>query len=67
MQEPALLYTLKKEKYREMKKFYVAPEAEEVILKLAQPLLTASDPENDDITDGPTPTVENPSDDDLDW
>lgn len=49
-----------------MKKFYVAPEAEEVLLTVAQPLLAGSE-EKEDITDGPTPVIDNPSDDDLDW
>ena len=48
-----------------MKKFYIAPEMEEVLFEMEQPLLTAS--ESDDITDGPVPTVDNPTDDDLDW
>ena len=49
-----------------MKKFYVAPEFEEVLINLQQPLLSGSE-EKEDITDGPTPTIDNPSDDDLDW
>jgi len=49
-----------------MKKFYIAPEVEEILLMMDQALLAGS-PETEDITDGPTPTVENPSDDDLEW
>ena len=49
----------------EMKKSYFSPEAEIILLNLTQPLLTGS--EKDDITDGPTPVIKDPSGDDLDW
>lgn len=49
-----------------MKKFYVTPEFEEVILNAHMPLLAGST-ETEDITDGPTPVIEDPTDDDLDW
>jgi len=49
-----------------MKKIYFSPEAEELLLEIDQPLLAGSE-EQDDITDGPVPTVEDPTDDDLDW
>lgn len=49
-----------------MKKFYIAPEVEEILYEMEQPLLTGST-ETEDITDGPVPTVDDPSDDDLDW
>lgn len=55
-----------KKKRKNMKKFYIAPEVEEILLMMDQALLAGS-PETDDITDGPTPTDENPSDDDLEW
>ncbi len=50
-----------------MKKTYFSPECEVVLLNLNQSILAGSITEKDDITDGPVPTIENPSDDDLDW
>ena len=60
-----LLPPFKRKHRKNMKKFYIAPEMEEVLFEMEQPLLTAS--ESEDIIDGPVPTVDDPSDDDLDW
>ncbi len=50
-----------------MKKFYVAPEAEEVLLKLTQPLLAGSDEGVDPDTTDPVPVITNPTEEDLNW
>ncbi len=50
-----------------MKKTYFSPETEVVLLNTIQPILAGSISDPDDITDGPVPTDDNPSDGDLDW
>ena len=49
-----------------MKKYYIAPEVDVVILNAKMALLSGST-EKEDITDGPTPTIDDPSEDDIDW
>ena len=61
------LAPLKKKKYRKMKKFYVAPEMEEVLINIAHSLLAGSDEGVDDETTDPTPVITDPSDDDFNW
>lgn len=48
-----------------MKKFYEVPEME--VLETEIEVILAGSTESEDITDGPTPTIEDPSDEDLDW
>ena len=50
-----------------MKKFYVAPEMEEVLINIAHSLLAGSDEGVDDETTDPTPVITDPSDDDFNW
>jgi len=44
-----------------MKKFYVAPELEELEMEIEDALLVESDPD----TDNPVEIIDNPSDEDL--
>lgn len=46
-----------------MKKFYIAPEMDEVILENESFLCSSPDPDTTD----PIPVIEDPDDDDLDW
>lgn len=50
-----------------MKKFYVAPDAEVVLLKMTQPLLDGSNDIIDDETTDPVNVITDPNDDDFNW
>ena len=60
-----LLHTIKENIENKMKKTYFSPEIEVIRLSMKQSILVGS--EKDDITDGPVPAVDDPTDDDLDW
>lgn len=66
MQGPASLHTLKENIEKNMKKTYFSPEVEVIRLNMKQTLMAGS-VEKEDITDGPVDTIEDPTDDDLDW
>ena len=57
----------KKQKNIKMKKFYVAPDAEVLLLKMTQPLLDGSNDIIDDETTDPVHVITDPNDDDFNW